>query len=148
MSSPLAAYHPHMIRHRVPRVCVPITGQNPAEMLEKAEAVARDNSFLEFRLDYLSQPAAFLPKLKGFIEYHPHLVLIATCRREKSGGKYKGSIENQLDILVKAAQLGCQLLDVEIESAVLMKPRHWDKLKKLAAIILTFHHFRGTKHLD
>jgi 3-dehydroquinate dehydratase/shikimate dehydrogenase len=137
-----------MIRHRVPRVCVPITGSNPAEMLEKAEAVARDNSFLEFRLDYLSQPAAFLPKLKGFIEYHPHLVLIATCRREKSGGKYKGSIENQLDMLVKAAQLGCQLLDVEIESAVLMKPRQWEKLKRLAAIILSFHDFRGTKHLD
>jgi 3-dehydroquinate dehydratase/shikimate dehydrogenase len=117
-------------------------------MLEKAEAVARDNSFLEFRLDYLSQPAAFLPKLKGFIEYHPHLVLIATCRREKSGGKYKGSIENQLDILAKAAQLGCQLIDVEIESAVLMKPRQWEKLKKLAALILSFHDFRGTKHLE
>jgi 3-dehydroquinate dehydratase/shikimate dehydrogenase len=117
-------------------------------MLEKAEAVARDNSFLEFRLDYLSQPGQFLPKLKGFIEYHPHLVLIATCRRVKSGGKYRGSIENQLDILSKAAQLGCQLVDVEIESAVLMKPRQWEKLKKFAALILSFHDFRGTKHLE
>jgi 3-dehydroquinate dehydratase/shikimate dehydrogenase len=117
-------------------------------MLEKAEAVARDNSFLEFRLDYLSQPGQFLPKLKGFIEYHPHLVLIATCRRVKSGGKYRGSVESQLDILVKAAQLGCQLLDVEIESAILMKSRQWEKLKKVAALILSFHDFRGTKHLD
>jgi 3-dehydroquinate dehydratase/shikimate dehydrogenase len=117
-------------------------------MLEKAEAVARDNSFLEFRLDYLSQPGQFLPKLKGFIEYHPHLVLIATCRRVKSGGKYRGSVENQLDILVKAAQLGCQLLDVEIESAILMKSRQWEKLKKVAALILSFHDFRGTKHLE
>src|SRR4051812_16574079 len=148
MSSPLTAYHPHMIRHRVPRVCVPITGSDPSEMLDKAEAVARDNSFLEFRLDYLTHPGDFLTKLKGFIEYHPHLTLIATCRREKSGGRYRGSIESQLEILGKAANLGCQLIDVEIESAELMKPKQWDKLKKAAALILSFHDFRGTKHLE
>jgi 3-dehydroquinate dehydratase/shikimate dehydrogenase len=117
-------------------------------MIEKAEAVARDNSFLEFRLDYLPQPQQFLTKLRGFIEYHPHLVLIATCRRLKSGGKYRGSIENQLAILEKAAQLGCQILDVEIESAEFMKPKQWEKLKKNAAVILSFHDFRGTKHLE
>lgn len=148
MSSSLAAYHPHMIRHRVPRVCVPVTGSNATEMLEKAEQVARDNSFLEFRLDYLSRPNDFLGKLKGFIEYHPHLVLIATCRRVKSGGRYRGSVDNQIDVLVKAAQLGCQIVDVEIESAALMKPRHWDRVKRLAAIILSVHDFRGTKNLE
>jgi 3-dehydroquinate dehydratase/shikimate dehydrogenase len=148
MSSPLAAYHPHTIRHRVPRVCVPITGANAAEMIEKAETVARDNSFLEFRLDYLPRPADFLAKLKGFIEYHPHLVLIATCRRVKSGGRYRGSVENQIDILARASQLGCQLVDVEIESALLMKPKHWERLKKHSALILSFHDFRGTRNLE
>ena len=137
-----------MIRHRVPRVCVPITGADPAEMIEKAETVARDNSFLEFRLDYLTHPEEFLGKLKGFIEYHPHLVLIATCRRVKSGGKYRGSVESQLDILAKAANLGCQILDIEIESAELMKPKQWEKLRRSAALILSFHDFRGTKHLE
>ena len=82
MSSSLAAYHPHMIRHRVPRVCVPITGASAVEMIEKAETVARDNSFLEFRLDYLAQPATFFPKLKAFLDYNPHVTLVATCRRQ------------------------------------------------------------------
>ncbi len=59
---------------RLPRVCVAVTGSDPAEMMEKAEALARDNTFLEFRLDYLPRPALALTKLKQFSEYHPHIV--------------------------------------------------------------------------
>src|SRR5213595_3022402 len=105
---------PRMLRNRLPRVCVPVVGKNAAEMLEKAEQVARDNSFIEFRLDYLGTPSLFLPKLKSFIEYHPHITLIATCRRAKAGGKFKGSVASEVDILCKAAAIGCHLVDVEL----------------------------------
>src|SRR5271166_5402732 len=84
---------------RLPRVCVAVTGSDPGEMLEKAEALVRDNTFLEFRLDYLPRPALALPKIKQFTEYHPHVVAIGTCRRAASGGKFRGSIASQLDIL-------------------------------------------------
>src|SRR6202161_4458831 len=76
---------------RLPRVCVAVTGSDPAEMLEKAEALARDNTFLEFRLDYLPRPALALPKLKQFAEYHSHIVALATCRRGTAGGQVRGS---------------------------------------------------------
>ena len=102
------------LRQRLPRVCVAIVGKSASEMVEKAEQVARDNSFLEFRLDYLSQPATVLPKLKGFIEYHPHLTLVATCRRVKSGGKFRGSVAAEVDILVRVADMGCHLVDIEL----------------------------------
>ena len=38
---------PRMLRHRLPRVCVPVVGKNAAEMLEKAEQVARVMEFAE-----------------------------------------------------------------------------------------------------
>src|SRR5246127_299192 len=94
---------------RLPRVCVAVIGSDPAEMLEKAEALVRDNTFLEFRLDYLPRPVLALPRIKRFMEYHPHVVAIATCRRIASGGRFRGSLAAQLDILGKACAAGCQL---------------------------------------
>ncbi len=72
---------------RLPRVCVAVIGSDPAEMLDKAEALVRDNTFLEFRLDYLPRPALALPKIKQFAEYHSHVVAMATCRRVADWGQ-------------------------------------------------------------
>ncbi len=137
-----------LLRQRLPRVCVAVTGANPVEMLEKAQSAVRDNPFVEFRLDYLPKPALFLPKLKAFIEYNPHAVLIATCRRANNGGKFKGTIAAQIEILVKAAELGCQLADVEIESAAYLKPHDWEHLKRNASVILSSHDFKRTSRLE
>jgi len=137
-----------MLRQRLPRVCVTIIGKNAAEMVEKAEQVVRDNPFIEFRLDYLSQPALLLPKIKAFLEFNPHVTMIATCRRAKSGGKFRGSVASQIDLLSKAAAVGCQMVDVELESAQQLKTSDWNKLKKSAAVILSFHDFRGTRKLE
>jgi 3-dehydroquinate dehydratase/shikimate dehydrogenase len=127
---------------------VAVIGSDPNEMAEKAEALARDNSFLEFRLDYLSKPALGLPRIKRFLESHPGTVVIATCRRATSGGKFRGSIASQLDILGKAAAGGCQLIDVELQTASKCKPEQLQKLRTRAAMILSFHDFRATKKLD
>src|SRR6202142_411308 len=99
---------------RLPRVCVAVTGSDPAEMLDKAEALVRDNTFLEFRLDYLPGPALALPKIKQFVEYHSHVVSMATCRRVVAGGKFRGSIASQLEISNKASASRCQLVGPEL----------------------------------
>ena len=93
------SYSPRLLPLRLPRVCVAVIGSDANEMAEKAEALVRDNSFLEFRLDYLSKPGLGLPRIKRFLEIHPGTVVIATCRRAASGGKFRGSIASQLDIL-------------------------------------------------
>jgi 3-dehydroquinate dehydratase / shikimate dehydrogenase len=142
------AYTPRFLPLRLPRVCVAVTGSDANEMAEKAEALARDNSFLEFRLDYLSKPGLPLPRIKRFTESHPGTVVIATCRRAASGGKFRGSIASQLDILGKAAAAGCQLLDVEVQTASKCKPEQLQKLRSRGALVLSFHDFRGTKKLD
>jgi 3-dehydroquinate dehydratase / shikimate dehydrogenase len=117
-------------------------------MVDKAEALVRDNPFLEFRLDYLSKPAVALPKLKRFIESHPGVVVVATCRRAVNGGKFRGSASSQLDILAKAAAAGCQMLDLDVQTASQCKPAQLVKLRGRAALVLSYHDFRGTKKLD
>jgi 3-dehydroquinate dehydratase / shikimate dehydrogenase len=148
MISGAKIYQPRLLPLRLPRVCVAVSAADPAEMLDKAEALARDNSFVELRLDYLSKPGLALAKVKLFLESHPGITVIATCRRVASGGKFRGSIASQLDILTKAAAAGCQLVDVELQTAQKIKPDQLQKLRTRAAVILSFHDFRGTKKLD
>jgi len=142
------SYLPRLLPLRMPRVCVAVSHSDPAELAEKADTLAKDNPFLEFRLDYLSRPALALPKIKRFVETHPGAVVIATCRRAASGGKFRGSIASQLDILGKAAAAGCQLVDVEFQTVLKSKPAQLEKLCNRAALILSIHDFRGTKRLD
>jgi 3-dehydroquinate dehydratase/shikimate dehydrogenase len=148
MISAAKNYPPRLLPLRLPRVCVAITAADPAELVEKAEALVRDNSLLEFRLDYISKPALTLPKVKHFLETHPGTMVIATCRRVASGGKFRGSIASQLDILSKASAIGCQLVDLELQTAVKCKPAQLQHLRTHSALILSFHDFRGTKKLD
>jgi 3-dehydroquinate dehydratase/shikimate dehydrogenase len=137
-----------LIPLRLPRVCVAVTGADPTELIEKAEGLVRDNTLLEFRLDYLSRPALALPKIKRFTDYHPHVAVIATCRRVSGGGKFKGSIASQLDVLNKAIAAGCQLVDLELQSALKCKPAQLEKLRSQAGLILSFHDFKATKKLE
>ncbi|MGA8152774.1 MAG: shikimate dehydrogenase [Terriglobales bacterium] len=125
-----------------------VIGSDAAEMAGKAESLVRDNTFLEFRLDYLPRPALALPKIKQFNEYHPHVVSLATCRRVAGGGKFRGSLASQLDILGKAVGAGCQLVDLELESASRCKPEQLNRLRSHAALILSHHDFRATKKLE
>src|SRR5690348_16574054 len=135
MSSP-ANLAPRFLPARLPRVCVAIASINPVELVQKADQVVRENPFVEFRLDYLAKPALGLPRLKTFIEYHPEALIIATCRRVVSGGKFRGTIAAQIDLLAKAAQQGCHLVDVEIETAVKLKQSDFARLRRSANLIL------------
>jgi 3-dehydroquinate dehydratase/shikimate dehydrogenase len=133
---------------RLPKLCVAVVGSDANELLDKAEALARDNSLLELRLDYLSHPAQALPRIKRFSQYFPHITVIATCRRAVNGGKYRGSAASQLEILSKAAAAGCQLIDVEVETAATLKKDQLEKLRSQAAVILSHHNFRSTTKLE
>ena len=118
-------------------------------MLERATAALKETPFLEFRLDYLDKPAAALPMVQEFVEAHPVATVIATCRRAENGGKFEGTVAAELDILVKAVQAGCQIVDVEVESAEAMKKGDLAKLRDAGAgIIVSYHNFKETKDLE
>jgi len=71
MHATSTVYASRIQRFRLPRVCVPLVGEDPARIVERAESLVRDNPFLEFRLDYLTNPLAGFPKLKHFLDLHP-----------------------------------------------------------------------------
>jgi 3-dehydroquinate dehydratase/shikimate dehydrogenase len=123
-------------------------GEDASNIIDRAESLVRDNPFMEFRLDYLTQPAAALPKLKQFLDLHPEATVIGTCRRLVNGGKFKGSAAAQLDILTKAAAAGFQLVDIELQSAEILKAGELAELKDRVGVILSFHDFKATKKLE
>jgi 3-dehydroquinate dehydratase / shikimate dehydrogenase len=139
----------HSIRSRIGKICVAITGTSPVEMLRNAEDVVRENHFVEFRLDYLPNPIAMLPKLKAFLYERGEVTAIATCRRAATGGKFKGTISAELEVLEKAALAGCHLIDIELQTAEHMKPAQMKRLRgRGAALIISYHDFEATKDLD
>ncbi len=133
---------------RLPRVCLALSGDTVEEMLDTAENMARDNPFLEFRLDYLKQPLAALSKIHRFLETHQYITAIATCRRAENGGKFKGSLASELEVLSKAHAAGCQLVDLEFQSALKAKADAVARLRSRAGLIVSFHDFRATRNLD
>jgi 3-dehydroquinate dehydratase/shikimate dehydrogenase len=139
---------PRFLPMRLPKVCLALSGDTIEDMLATAESMARDNPFLEFRLDYLKQPLSALPKIHRFLETHQYITAIGTCRRAENGGKFKGSLAAQLEVLTKAHAAGCQIVDLELQSASKAKPEAIARLRSRAGLILSFHDFRATRNLD
>ena len=138
-----------LLRSRIGKVCVAIIGSSPAELIEKATAAIKDSTFLEFRLDYLEKPLLALPRIKQFLTDHTEATAIATCRRIENGGKFEGTLAAELDILIKSAQSGFQLVDIELESAEALKKGDLHKLRETGvAIICSQHNFKDTKDLE
>ena len=130
-----------------------IQAGSAAEMLERAAAALADAKFLEFRLDSLAKPAASLPALKVFLAGRRDVTAIATCRRKPFGGNFVGSFTAEFEVLLKAADAGCQIVDLEVESAEEAKPaalaKFRDDLRAAgAALLVSFHDFTRTKGLE
>ena len=141
-------YMPRIQRFRLPRLCVALASPDVSTMVERAESLVRETSFMEFRLDYLSQPLQALPKIKVFLAQHPEATVIATCRRAANGGKFKGSAAAELEILSKAAEIGVQLVDLELQSVEKLKAEEIQALRKQVGLIVSYHDFRATRKLD
>jgi 3-dehydroquinate dehydratase/shikimate dehydrogenase len=139
----------HLLRSRVGKLCVAITGTTAAEMIDKATEVLKETNFVEFRIDYLAKPLAALPDFKGFFAAHGEATAIATCRLKENGGRFDGSKTAALEILMKAAAAGFQLVDIELESVEKLPKGTLDDLRAAGAAILVSHHdFHATKDLD
>jgi 3-dehydroquinate dehydratase/shikimate dehydrogenase len=139
----------HLLRSRIGKLCVAITGSSPQEMIDKATEVLKETTFLEFRLDYLAKPLLALPPLKHFLAEHGAATAIATCRLKENGGRFDGSKTAALEILLKAASSGFQLVDIELESIEKLPKTTMSQLHEAgAAVIISYHDFHATKDLD
>ncbi|MFZ0304360.1 MAG: shikimate dehydrogenase [Terracidiphilus sp.] len=140
-------------RLRLPRLCVAVQGATPAELMACAEGVLKEARFLEFRLDLLAKPVAGIGPLKQFLHHHRDVQAIATCRRKSNGGGFVGSLSSELEVLLQAAEAGCQIVDLEVESAEqagkAQLARFRAGLRAVAtALLVSYHDFSRTKGLD
>ncbi len=135
-------------RRALPRICIALGLPDVARLLEQArrEAEAGEN-FLEFRLDYLADPALGAQAIATFLREHPTCTVLATCRRHQNHGKFNGSIDEQMRLLALAIRCGAKAVDVEIETAE-MVPARCDELRADAHLIISWHHFETTPPLD
>jgi 3-dehydroquinate dehydratase / shikimate dehydrogenase len=136
-------------RLRMGKICVAIQAASPAELIDRAETALKDTRFVEFRLDSLPKPLAAIPYLKQFLSEHKDVTAIATCRRKEFGGNFAKSLSDELDVLEKAVGAGCQMIDLEVESAEHTKPAQTAKLRNAgAALVISFHDFTRTRGLE
>lgn len=138
---------------RIGKICVAIQATTGAEMLSRAALALKDSHFLEFRLDYLPDPAVFLPQLKRFLAANPQVAAIGTCRRKPNGGHFVLSLTEEFSVLQKAARAGCKIIDLEVESAEEADPKQLEKFRASllsagAALLISFHDFSRTRNLE
>jgi 3-dehydroquinate dehydratase/shikimate dehydrogenase len=133
------------LRSRAGRVCVALRGDTVAELLHRAQAALAESQFLEFRLDSVDNPARAIAPIAEFLATHKEVAAIATCRRQAYGGGFSGSLHQELKILADAAQAGCALIDLEIESAEQSSAKELEALRELDAdLLISFHDFKGS----
>ena len=131
-----------------PRICIALGICDPEQLLKSAEHEAEANeSFLEFRLDYLSRPEQGIAVIRNIVERHPGCAILATCRRHQNHGRFNGGVEDQIRILEAGAGAGAQAVDVEIETAE-VAPDRLQTLRDNAKLIVSYHNFEGTPHLE
>jgi 3-dehydroquinate dehydratase/shikimate dehydrogenase len=140
-------------RARLGKLCVAIQAATPAELWQRAGSAADETRFLEFRLDALAKPAAAFPGLQDFLSARREISAIATCRRKQFGGHFTGTLTAEMEILLKAAEAGCSIVDLEVESAEEAKSSQLAKFRAGlqaagASLLISFHDFTRTKGLE
>src|SRR5687767_7302264 len=100
--------------------------------MEIQEAGKRGARLIEVRLDYLARA----PNFKRLLENRP-CPIIATLRRPKDGGRWKGTEEQRLTLIRQAIVDGFDYVDLELE--VIEHVRRFGKVKR----IVSHHDFEG-----
>ena len=109
-------------------ICVALTPSNAAEVFSP---VTEGADCIEVRLDYLENPEA-----SDLIEWGDlRAPAIATCRGRRQGGRFAGSIDDELRILERAVSNGARWVDMDFRFARGFPP---------ADVIGSYHDFDST----
>jgi 3-dehydroquinate dehydratase/shikimate dehydrogenase len=106
------------------KICSVIAEHTASASIRRVRDALVETRLMEIRLDYLAARQECLrflawlrrEKAKDVSTIHG-ATLIATCRRREAGGRFRGSIAEQLAWIVLAVNCGCQWADVEIETS-------------------------------
>jgi len=140
-------------RLRVGKLCIAVQGATPSELLSRAESAVKDSVFIEIRLDFLARPASVLPDLKAFLHRRRDVTVIATCRRKSFGGHFTGSLNSEIELLLKAAEIGCHIVDLEIESVEQFSRPQFARFRSTlremgASLLISSHDYTRTRRAE
>ena len=127
------------------RVCGVVAARTVGAALRQVRSALRHTYSLELRLDWLAN-AAEAARLLAQVRkagIPRRATLIATCRPREAGGRFSGTIVEQLSLLRSAISAGCQWVDIEVETVDAAAPFILDMYTGGAKRILSYHDFRG-----
>ena len=99
------------------KICAVVAAEDSHSLLRQLDRALRLTDTAELRLDWLAGDTEIDLFLKKLSARKTRPTLIATCRRRSAGGRYNGSIAQQLVHLSEALRAGCSWYDLEIETA-------------------------------
>jgi 3-dehydroquinate dehydratase/shikimate dehydrogenase len=127
-----------------PRVCIALGFSNAGELLAHARREREaGETFFEFRLDYLAKPEDGVRAIRELLAEYADCVVVATCRRAENGGGFRGSVADQVGVLLASAGAGARAVDLEIESAEKARAR-LEELRGRCRLIISYHNFEST----
>jgi 3-dehydroquinate dehydratase type I len=124
-------------------ICIPITASRTEAAIVQMERAASLADLIELRIDRM--PNVDLERLFAARS----TPLIATNRRREEGGGFTGTEEGRVTLLVQAARLGADFIDIETETTPALK----EKVRQVCALsgtkrIASWHDFTGTPPAD
>jgi 3-dehydroquinate dehydratase type I len=120
-------------------ICVPITAESTGVAIEMMERAAPLADLVELRIDRMRNPEI------GKLLAARRIPVIVTNRRREEGGGFSGTEEERVALLAEAARLGADYVDIETETAPVLK----EELLRVCALgetkrIASWHDFSGT----
>jgi len=127
------------------RVCAVVAARSAADAARQVKAAISASGrahIVELRLDFLANHAEIM-RLLGWAARQPKIpVLIATCRRHRAGGFFRGSAGDEIAVLERAVAAGCRWCDVEVETARRVGARQLKGALAPARLLISTHEFR------
>lgn len=131
----------------LPRICVALGLPTASQLYKAAEHEYKDGStFLEFRLDYLHDPATGIEAIADFLKRYPDAQVLGTCRHQANNGHFSGLVDEQIRLLSVAGKAGAVAVDLEIESAEKAK-KTVSSLREEVPLVISYHNFTTTPSL-
>jgi 3-dehydroquinate dehydratase / shikimate dehydrogenase len=123
------------------KICAVVAASDATGMWKQLTLALRAARTAELRLDWLSDDDEMDKFLARLAKNRPRATLVATCRRREAGGKFRGTIAQQLVHLAAAVRSGCAWYDLEIESSSRCPPGLLDVLLGEGRRIASAHFF-------
>ncbi|HKF52155.1 MAG TPA: shikimate dehydrogenase [Candidatus Acidoferrales bacterium] len=127
-------------------VCGVVAARTAGDVLRQIRSALRYTNTIELRLDWLAnaqEAARLLAQLKKN-RILGRATFIATCRGRQAGGKFSGTVVEQLNLLRSAINAGCEWVDLEVETTAELPRFTLGLYTAHAKRILSHHDFHGT----